>query len=207
MVALVSSRSWLGECHDEMPRYPALLASCPPLPTVPFILSSNPSLPSLWVVPLKIFTNWKQLKASPKQQNTYHISVETLCCLQRWSPLVRERNQGMWSTEIGCRPTVSPPIVLPMLNVCHIFWALILGQISWILAFNSVSDFSCRSACGQIAVTIWEMSPLLSLPCLTAPHPPQEITPPGHRLSFPLPSRQNLFSVRIYFLKVSPNAI
>ena len=76
----------------------------------------------------------------------------------------------MWSTEIGSRPTVRP-----MLNVCHIFWGLILGQISWVSVFNSVpSDFSCRlSACGQIAVTIWEMSPLLSLlPSLTAPRSP-----------------------------------
>ena len=114
----------------------------------------------------------------------------------------------MWSTEIGWCPTVPPPIVFPMLNVCHIFWALILGQISWISVFNSVSDFSCRSsACGQIAVTIWEMSPLLSLPCLTAPRPPQEITPPPPASLFPtaISPKSHLSDIsmsKFHFLKV-----
>ena len=94
-----------------------------------------------------------------------------------------------------------------MLNVCHIFWALILGQISWISVFNSVSDFSCRlSACGQIAVTIWEMSPLLSLPCLTAPtrlkklHLPVTISLSHCHLAKILPLRY--FDVKIPYLEM-----
>ena len=130
----------------------------------------------------------------------------------------------MWSTEIGCPPTVSPPIVLPMLNVCHIFLGSNFGSNQLDFGFQFRPRFlvqvrvrpNCSHNMRDVTAFVSPLSNCPPLPSLkTAPLSPALKLPPAlkklHLLVTVSLSHCHLAKIfsplEFHFFKVGPNTI
>ena len=91
-----------------------------------------------------------------------------------------------------------PSNSLPTMNVCHIFWTVISGQIGRFsirfpisrAGLGGVQRPNCSHNMRDVTAFV---SPLSNHRCLTAPRTPREIIPSGHHsLSFPLHLAKNI---------------